>query len=187
MTTERQIKSNRLNGPKSRGPKTQEGKAISRLNAVRFGIYSELVLVDGESETQLIEFGRRLRADLAPFGEMELVLADKIVSTSWRLRRIVEAEAMLYEKQGSTLEAFTGYRNENMYRISRYEAQLERALYRAMHELQRRQDARNGKDVPPSEAIDITVTVADGDHPELGSFRQNNEKHPKVLNNAADQ
>ena len=114
MTTERQIQANRLNGAKSRGPQTPEGKAISRLNAMRFGIYSELVLVDGESETQLIEFGRRLRADLAPVGEMELVLADKIVSTSWRLRRIVQAETMLYDKQGSTVEAFTGYRNENM-------------------------------------------------------------------------
>jgi hypothetical protein len=187
MTTKRQIKANRLNGAKSRGPQTQEGKAISRLNAMRFGIYSELALVEGESEIQLIEFGRRLRADLAPVGEMELVLADKIVSTSWRLRRIVQAEAMLYEREASTVKAFTGYRNENMYRVSRHEAQLERTLYRAMHELQRIQDVRFGKDVPPAEAIDITVTVADtdGDRSELGSFRQNNEKHPKVLNDAA--
>jgi hypothetical protein len=187
MTTERQIKTNRLNGTKSRGPKTQDGKAISRLNAMRLGIYSECAIVSGENETQLVEFGRRLRTDLAPFGEMELVLADKIVSTSWRLRRIVQAEAMLYEKEDSTVKAFTGYRNENMYRITRHEAQLERALYRAMHELKRLQAARRGKDVSPPDAIDITVNVADGDHPELGTFRQNNEKHPKALNNAADQ
>ncbi len=185
MTTERQIKANRLNGAKSRGPQTREGKAISRLNAMRFGIYSEFVLVDGESESQLIEFGRRLRADLAPVGEMELVLADKIVSTSWRLRRIVQAEAMLYDQKGATVEAFTGFRNENMYRISRHEAQLERTLYRALHELQRIQDARLGEHVLTAEAIDITVTDADGDRPELGSFRQNNEKHPKVVNDAA--
>ena len=90
MTTERQIKTNRLNGTKSRGPKTKEGKAIARLNAMRLGIYSECAIVSGENETQLVEFGRRLRTDLAPFGEMELVLADKIVSTSWRLRRILK-------------------------------------------------------------------------------------------------
>jgi hypothetical protein len=187
MPTERQIKANRLNGAKSRGPQTREGKAVSRLNAMRFGIYSELVLVDGENESQLIELGRRLRADLAPVGEMELVLADKIVSTSWRLRRIVQAEAMLYEKEGSSIKAFTGFRNENMHRISRHEAQLERTLYRALHELQRIQDVRFGKDVPSAEAIDITVNVADadGDRSKLGSFRQNSEKHPKVVNDAA--
>jgi hypothetical protein len=157
---------------------------------MRFGIYSELTIVSGENETQLVKFGRRLRTDLAPVGEMELVLTDKFVSTSWRLRRIVQAESMLYEKQGSTLEAFTGYRNENMYRISRHEAQLERAFYRVMHELERLQDKRGGQYVPPPEAIDITVSTADDldrDEANLGSFRQNNEKHPKVLNNAADQ
>ena len=80
-------------------------------------------------------------------------------------------------------------RTWNMYRISRHEAQLERTYYRALHELQRLQDARRGKDVPSPEAIDITVTVADDDHsgdrPELGSFRQNNEKHPKVTSDPA--
>ena len=52
-----------------------------------------------------------------------------------------------------------------------------------MHELQRLQDARRGKDVPPPEAIDITMTVADGDtygaRSKLGSFRQNDENTPR--------
>ena len=162
MTTERQIIANRANAAKSRGPKTAEGKAVSRLNAMRHGIYSEAALVKGESEGELVAFGRRLRADLAPAGEMELVLADKIISISWRLRRVTQAESLYYSDQDSPIEAFKGYRGDNMYRISRHEAQLERMLYRALYELNRlQQERRRSGDLPPA-PIDITATETDG-------------------------
>lgn len=163
MTSQYQIIANRTNGAKSRGPKTLAGKAVSRLNAMRHGVYSDVVLVAGESESDFVAFARRLRADLAPVGEMELTLVDKIISTSWRLRRVIQAESMYYEHEGSPLEAFRGYRNENMYRISRHEAQLERALYRALHELTRLQAQRQGENAPSSGAIDITATAANQD------------------------
>src|SRR6187455_251754 len=43
-------------------------------------------LVKGESEADLVDFGKRLRAQLAPVGELEFLLVDRIVSTAWRLR-----------------------------------------------------------------------------------------------------
>lgn len=46
-------------------------------------------------------------------------------------------------------------------KVSRYEAHLDRALYKALHELQRLQAARAGKDVPLPAAVDIT---GDGPH-----------------------
>jgi hypothetical protein len=190
MTTERQNEARRQNGAKSRGPKTPEGKAVSRLNAMRFGIYSELTIVDGENEEVFVQFGRRLRTDLALVGEMELTLADKIVSTAWRLRRIVQVEAALYDDNQTIERIFRGYNGDAMNRIGRHAAQLKRAFYRAMHELERLQDKRCGQYVPPPEAIDITVSTADDldrDEASLGLFRQNNEKHPKALNNAAEQ
>jgi len=42
-------------------------------------------------------------------------------------------------------------------RLSRYEAQLERSLYRALHELERRQAVRLGALVAPPVAVDVSV------------------------------
>jgi len=41
-------------------------------------------------------------------------------------------------------------------KISRYEAHLDRSFYKALHELQRLQDARRGVIVPPPVAVDVT-------------------------------
>ncbi len=42
-------------------------------------------------------------------------------------------------------------------KLSRYEAAIERSLYRALHELQRVQAARQDGQPPPSIAVDVTV------------------------------
>lgn len=44
-------------------------------------------------------------------------------------------------------------------KLARYEAALERSLYRALHELQRLQAARAGADVPLPAAVDVTVSA----------------------------
>jgi hypothetical protein len=177
MTTEAQRIANRANGAKSRGPVTPDGKAVSRLNAMKHGIYSELVIIEGETETDLVAFGKRLRAKLAPVGELELMLADKIVSTAWRLRRLAGIEAALFDRRETPAQAFSDYRAaDKMLALGRYEAGLERALYKAMHELQRLQSAR-GETVPASVAIDVTVSDPFAGTtdlaPGLGSFLQN--------------
>jgi hypothetical protein len=48
-------------------------------------------------------------------------------------------------------------------KLSRYEAAIERSLYKALHELQRLQAARSGQPVPPPVAVDVDVTVASQD------------------------
>jgi hypothetical protein len=45
-------------------------------------------------------------------------------------------------------------------KVARYEAHLERALYRALHELQRLQAVRGGAFVPPPAAVDVNLSVS---------------------------
>ena len=82
MTTERQVAANRVNASRSTGPRTPEGKARVALNAIKHGLFSRESLVKGESQVDLLDFGKRLRAQLAPVGELELLLADRIVSNA---------------------------------------------------------------------------------------------------------
>ncbi len=154
-----------LNAKRSTGPRTAEGKAASRLNGLRHGLYSEVTIIEGESEAELVAFGKRLRADLAPVGEVELILADRIVSLAWRLRRLITIEGEIIQdgSRGSTYDrspgrAFGGSSGEKLVRLSTYEAKLDRQLFKTMHELQRIQAARRGEDVPLPDVVDVNLS-----------------------------
>ena len=161
MTSAKRIEASRRNAAKSTGPRTEAGKATVALNGIKHGLLSRQVLINGEREADLVDFGRRLRAQLAPVGELELLLADRIVSTAWRLRRALGIEAALFDKEATPDGAFTGYGSKKMIILSRYESTLERGLFKALHELQRLQAARQGEAVPLPEAMDVEVSVAE--------------------------
>jgi hypothetical protein len=166
MTSEARIAANRLNAKKSTGPRTPAGKAAVGLNNMKHGLLSRESLVKCESEADLVNFGKRLRAQLAPVGELELLLADRIVSTAWRLRRAVALETVLLDGDSANANIdpddiyYTWRPNREQHQLlSRYETTLERSLYKALHELQRLQAERDGQAVPLPEAVDVNVTV----------------------------
>src|SRR5215213_3857891 len=171
MTSQHQIDANRRNSLSSTGPRTARGKAVVALNAVQHGLLSRQAVIHGESEAELVELGKRLRGQLAPSGELELLLVDRIVSTAWRLRRAVSLESMLFDmKSGDSsglcgAVAFKGDRDK-LQLLSRYELTLERSLFRALHELQRRQAERQGQLVSPPVTVDLTVDVTTDTLPE---------------------
>lgn len=166
MASPAQIAANRANAGRSTGPKTPAGKAMVALNGVRHGLLSKASLVNGEVEADLVDFGKRLRGQLAPVGELELLLADRIVSSAWRLRRAVTVEATLFDKEDDPSNAFGHYGREKMAVLSRYEVTLERSIYKALHELQRLQAAREGQSVPLPVAVDMEVSVSRADDAE---------------------
>ena len=158
MTTTRQAEANRLNALKSTGPRTPAGRAAIAHNATKHGLLSRESLVKGESEADLVDFGKRLRAQLAPVGELELLLVDRIVSTAWRLRRLVCVETVFFNKEHTALDHAFSYGRERMSTLSRYEVTLERSFYKALHELQRLQAARDGQAVPLPVVVDVSVS-----------------------------
>ena len=84
---------NRANAQKSTGPRTNEGKAASKRNAVKHGILSREVLVAGEDHQELTALQEWFEKDLQPVGPMEVMLVGQIVATHWRLRRVLAAES----------------------------------------------------------------------------------------------
>src|SRR5215207_1145886 len=96
MSSARKAAANRQNALKSTGPRTPDGKAAVRLNALKHGLLSRETLLPGEDEEALTELGERLRGELQPVGELENLLVDRIVSAYWRLSRLGRVEAGIF-------------------------------------------------------------------------------------------
>jgi hypothetical protein len=88
MTSDRQIRANRANSARSTGPRTRDGKAITRLNALRHGLSASRSLAsDAEEEVLLLQ-----RAIAGEHKEPELVdSAEAIAQLEVLLRRIRRA------------------------------------------------------------------------------------------------
>ncbi len=106
MTSPKQVQANKRNALKSTGPKTPEGKAAVRLNAMTHGLLSQEVLLPGEDEAAFFELGERVRAELQPVGELEGLLVERVIAAYWRLRRLgrVEAGIFTWELYGQLAE-----------------------------------------------------------------------------------
>jgi hypothetical protein len=168
MTSPRQIAANQRNATQSTGPRTPQGKAVVALNALQHGLLSREAVIQGESEAELVDLGKRLRRQLAPVGELELLLVDHIIATAWRLRRAIALETMLFDTERGDSSAYYGalsYKvdRDKLQLLSRYEVTLERSMYKALHELQRLQAERRGVSVPPPAVVDMTLEVAGAD------------------------
>jgi len=177
--TPKQLIANRSNALKG-GIKTSKGKAISRYNAMKHGLLSKEVLIEGEDEKGLLQLERSIRAAIQPVGELELLLTDRVIANIWRLKRAmkVERNSMEWQKNYKEEFSFTGrselldqldpqtnrekirnmIANPGTERMLRYESMIERSIYKALHELQRIQAARAGDKPFAPLAIDLDVS-----------------------------
>ena len=96
MTSERQKAANRANAVHSTGPKTPEGKAVVRLNAVRHGLLARDAVLPGENSDAFEDLWNEVWAELSPVGPIEKLLVERIINSIWRLRRSVRAETALH-------------------------------------------------------------------------------------------
>ncbi len=154
--SQKQLEANRQNA-KLGGVKTEEGKTMSKYNALKHGILSQEVLFEDEDENSLVELGKKLRIDLKPETEIELLLVDRIIANFWRLKRLLKLE------HGEVLdEPVMGgkglFLKNDADLFFRYETMLERSIYKALHELQRIQAVRAGEKLPAPIAVDVDIS-----------------------------
>lgn len=166
------------------GPRTAAGKAKSSRNATKHGLTAELVLAPGERLAVFTAFTEAMTASLMPVGEVEALLVERVSLCAWRLRRVSRLEAAYaitnaerhieklsegraWGTEGLSSQGVEGTYVENqasvLVNLSRYEAALERSMYRALHELQRAQAARSGQAVPLPSVLDVDVGVSSHD------------------------
>lgn len=153
------------------------GKATAALNARRHGLLARDPVVSWEDAEAYAVVRDRLHTDLAPVGELEHFLVDRVASLAWRLARLTGIEAALLEPDADDAADYRGTRRtarevvarvfhgstDDLTTLSRYEVLLERGIMKALHELERRQAARSGVPVPPPVAVDVALDVTSVD------------------------
>jgi hypothetical protein len=142
----------KINGAKSNGPKTEEGKAISSQNALHFGLNSSQVVLPGENAAEYEELFRQIRGSWNIATLLESDLASEMAAARWRLRRIPRMEQAAYqaalERVRNTAEAGTLTDEEfaarvmneftngpEMKQVHRHETRLRRVWEKARLEL----------------------------------------------------
>ena len=183
MTTLKQIEANRRNSQMSTGPISRIGKAKSKKNAMKHGLLAADLVVRGEDSVAFAGVLENLVDEYQPQGPLEEQLVERVAVCMWRLRRVYRVEAGIFQYEITKIESDNASEYQEtqavtiggafrrdasragaISKLSRYEAAIERSLYKALHELQRVQAARENGQHPPSIAVDVTV---DGPGPAL--------------------
>lgn len=177
--SETQIEDNKNSGIFG-GPKTEEGKQVSRYNALKHGIL-RFALTEYENDIQTDILGQFM-VEFGPVGPLETVLVERVTMYYIKLFRIARAEnehmraileprVVKYSKpfirfsvDGEETIIKEGYSakltkdniNELANIFQRYEVTVENRFYKTLHELERIQRIRKGEKLPPPVSVDIT-------------------------------
>ena len=98
MTLSR-AEASRINGAKSHGPKTEDGRRAASLNAIKHGLTAETVVLPNESEEQYQAELRDYLEHFAPANKPETDLVLQLASAQWRLARYTAVETSLFDIQ----------------------------------------------------------------------------------------
>ena len=192
MSTLRQIEANRRNSQKSTGPRSPEGKAHSRFNALKTGITAKSQVIPGEDPDELEALAAEYHGQLPPSNALERFLVDALVNADWQLRRLRRVEAQLWDTELSRArDSFNGLderaplgqifaRGPHAFNLlQRRIDSVERSYYRALKQLQLLHGPSASPDEDPPPAPDPDPPAPDPRPPapsespgELASFFQ---------------
>jgi hypothetical protein len=95
MTSQRQLEANQANAKRSTGPRTLDGRARSRMNAVKHGLTAKYIVIGDEDPDEFEALRADLESDFQPSTRLEYELVDRLAGLLWRLRRVPGVEAAL--------------------------------------------------------------------------------------------
>jgi len=124
-------RANQETSHKATGPRTELGKKRSSKNAIKHGVFSKETLVKGESPTEYQRMLGELLVSLRAEGKIEELLVGKLMSISWRYRRLLIAEGAEIQRNTEFPEEIS----ENwQYQVVKLMSSKSRSLIRNAHE-----------------------------------------------------
>jgi hypothetical protein len=161
MISLKQLAANRANAQKSTGPKTEEGKKRSSLNALRHGLTGQVSLMTDDDRAAHDAFSKGIIDDLKPVGAMELQLTQRIATDSWRINRLAAFEDNIFCMWHDTnLPSHSNHpqidtacsqtqtylqKSDELNRLSLYEQRLNRSIQKNMALLKQLQKERKAE------------------------------------------
>ena len=159
-TSDRKRQANRRNAQRSTGPRTPEGKARSRANAIKHGLLAETVLINGrdpiENPDDLNDLLNALIDQFSPRDPHQQLLVERLAICYWRLRRAYrhEAQSIMQRRADDRSERARTSRDSEgqpepflaalppdaeFSKLIRYESLIDRELQRTLQQLHRAQ------------------------------------------------
>src|SRR5215472_15508277 len=140
MTSEKQLEANRRNALKSTGPKSDEGKAKSSMNALRHGLTAGQAVLPHENQDDYEKLREGMLASYAPENTAEQALVEELANAYWRLMRLHRVDKLYWAQLGGSYnrgdegisEALLQTPDRQMRNFFRYYGQVEKSYYRAL-------------------------------------------------------
>ena len=106
MTSIKQIHANQRNALKSTGPRTDEGKGASKMNALKHGLMAREVVMPGESSEDFGNLRGMLHQEFEPVGFYEQLRVDELAGLFFRLFRVyrIEGEILVHARNEVRLQ-----------------------------------------------------------------------------------
>ena len=146
MASIKQVEANRRNSQKSTGPRTPEGKASVRLNALRHGLCARTAVLPTENAEEFQQLCADLETEWQPQGRTEQYLLEQMAVSQWKAARAARMEFYLYDK--GNLSAANARLLEH---VLKQQSRWERAYFKALRDLQALQKPRPPQPEPPVE------------------------------------
>ena len=135
--------SNRQNARHSTGPKTPEGKAAIRFNALTYGLRTRATVLPDENAADYSRLWDELEAQWQPQNRTERCYLEAMVTSQWLLARVAESEKKVY-----MFIAFGEKQFKMLAQVAKQRAQLERSFRTAIEDMQRSQKERQAQAEP---------------------------------------
>jgi hypothetical protein len=161
----------------STGQRTVAGKAVSSQNARKHDLCSKTLRLSPEEWVEYSELCERYRRDLQPADEVEQTLVDEICFNYWCLQQARGAELSIIDRYPTDLRIISLY--------IRYRTGYERAFYKGLDQLQKRQTDRRKQaaqcDPAPRPADRPRVRSAESSSPPLSVIPESTAESAPAL------
>src|SRR5205814_2329244 len=105
MGSQKKLRANQRNAEQSTGPKTEEGKSASSLNAMKHGLTSHTCAVlPGEDADEYRALSEQVHHEQRPVGVLQKELVEHLVQLIWKLRRIPGIENAIVERELKSMQ-----------------------------------------------------------------------------------